>query len=96
MQGDPLWRALAAASVERICRTFPCRTGSTKGRAMNCCSLGWLNICRDKACSMPRATGGPVALLPSGGSVKEGHTSEIIDLNVVIHVNNLATKYSTE
>src|SRR5262249_40579780 len=28
VQGDPLWRALAAASVERICRTFPCRTES--------------------------------------------------------------------
>jgi hypothetical protein len=30
------------------------------------------------------------------GGLLRGHTSEIIDLNVVIHVNNLATKYSTE
>ena len=30
VQGDPLWRALAAASAERICRTFPCRTESPR------------------------------------------------------------------
>src|SRR6266436_8163242 len=30
VQGDPLWRALAAASVERIYRTFPCRTVSPR------------------------------------------------------------------
>ncbi len=30
VQGDPLWRALAAAGAERICRTFSCRTKSPR------------------------------------------------------------------
>src|SRR6516165_10535865 len=30
VQGDPLWRALAVASAERICRTFSCRTESPR------------------------------------------------------------------
>src|SRR5207244_11360651 len=30
VQGDPLWRAFAAASAERICRPFPCRTESPR------------------------------------------------------------------
>ena len=29
VQGDPFWRALPAASPERICRTFPCRAESS-------------------------------------------------------------------
>src|SRR5258708_2060381 len=68
VQGDPLWRALAAASAERICRTFPCRAESP--REGQCPAVP--SECKHpprRACSMPRATGRPVALLPSGGSV---------------------------
>src|SRR5207244_10766889 len=68
VQGDPLWRALVAASVERICQTFPCRTESP--REEQCPAVP--SECEHpprRACSMPRATGWPVALLPSGGSV---------------------------
>src|SRR2546430_6378298 len=60
--------ALAAASVERICRTFPCRTESP--REEQCPAVP--SECKHpprRACSMPRATGWPVTLLPSGGSV---------------------------
>src|SRR6266516_5302070 len=68
VQGDPLWRALAAASAERICRTFPCRAESP--REGQCATVP--SECKHpprRACSMPRATGRPVALLLSGGSV---------------------------
>src|SRR5260370_3603070 len=67
-QGDPLWRALAAASAERICRTFPCRAESP--REGQCPTVP--SECKHpprRAYSMPRATGRPVALLLSGGSV---------------------------
>src|SRR6266436_2792336 len=68
VQGDPLWRALAAASAERICRTFPCRTESPREGQCPAVSSECKHPPR-RACSMPRATGRPVALLPSGGSV---------------------------
>jgi hypothetical protein len=71
-QGDPLWRALAAASAGRICRTFPCRTESP--REGQCPAVP--SECKHpprRACSMPRATGRPVTLLPSGGSVTTCH-----------------------
>src|SRR5450759_1775478 len=36
VQGDPLWRALPAASPERICRTLPCRAESTSPKLCAC------------------------------------------------------------
>jgi hypothetical protein len=36
VQGDPLWRALPAASPERICRTFPCRAESLSPKLCAC------------------------------------------------------------
>ena len=80
VQGDPLWRALAAASPERICRTFPCRTESP--REGQCPAVP--SECEHpprRACSMPRATGRTLALLPSGGGVNGGGASdEFFDL----------------
>ena len=64
VQSDPLWRALPAASLERICRTFPCRTESSGEGQCAAVPSGYEHPPR-RACSMPRATGRTIALLPS-------------------------------
>ena len=78
VQGDPLWRALAAASAERICRTFPCRAESSGEEQCSAVPSESKHPPR-RACSMPRATGRPVALLPSGGSATACPTNERTD-----------------
>jgi hypothetical protein len=78
VQGDPLWRALAAASAERICRTFSCRTESPREGQCPAVPSEREHPPR-RACSMPRATGRPVALLPSGGSVTACPANERTD-----------------
>src|SRR6266404_650291 len=91
VQGDPLWRALAAASTERICRTFSRRTEPP--REGQCPAVP--SECNNRprgACSVPRAIGRPVALLPSGGSMN----SEPSDFTVPFQDNHSTKKYSTE
>jgi putative transposase len=84
VQGDPLWRALAAASPERVCRTFPCRTESSGEGQRAAVPSGYEHPPR-QVCSMPRATGRTLALLPSGGSVNGGGASdEFFDLTASI------------
>ena len=80
VQGDPLWRALPAASPERICRTFPCRAESSGEGQRPAVPSGYEHPPR-RVCSMPRATGRTLALLPSGGSVTgAGASDEFFDL----------------
>ena len=80
VQGNPFWRALPAAGAERICRTFPCRTESPREGQCPAVPPGYEHPTRS-ACSMPRATGRTLALLPSGGSVNgRGASDEFFDL----------------
>src|SRR6266853_4639011 len=93
VQGDPLWRALAAASAERICRTFPCRTESPREGQCPAVPSEREHPPR-RECSMPRATGWPVALLPSGGSVtacpaNERERETIVNLEELWHSNSI-------
>ena len=94
VQSDPLWRALPAASLERICRTFPCRTESSGEGQCAAVPSGYEHPPR-RACSMPRATGRTIALLPSGGGMI-GHraSDEIFALTryitVILHGRRFA------
>ncbi len=95
VQGDPLWRALPAASPERVCRTFPCRAESSGEGQRPAVPSGYEHPPR-QVCSMPRATGRTLALLPSGGSVNGGGASdEFFDLtgNDASHFSQ--TQFST-
>src|SRR5262245_10523559 len=75
VQGDPLWRALPAARAEGIYRTFPCRAESSREGQCPAVPSGYEHSLR-RACSMPRATGRTLALLPSGGSMKGERASD--------------------
>src|SRR5712692_5660520 len=80
VQGDPLWRALPAASPARICRTFPCRAESPREGQCPTVPSGYEHPPRG-ACSMPRALGRTIALLPSGGGMSgHGASDEFFDL----------------
>ena len=64
---------LPAASPERVCRTFPCRAESSGEGQRPAVPSGYEHPPR-QVCSMPRATGRTLALLPSGGSMNGGGT----------------------
>jgi hypothetical protein len=74
---------LPAASLARICRTFPCRAESPREGQCPTVPSGYEHSPRG-ACSMPRAIGRTIALLPSGGGMSgHGASDEFFDLTAV-------------
>ena len=78
VQGDPLWRALPAASLARICRALPCRAESPREGQCPTVPSGYEHSPRG-TCSMPRPIGRTIALLPSGSGMS-GASDEFFDL----------------
>src|SRR5262249_51225658 len=68
-------RALPAARAEGIYRTFPCRAESSREGQCPAVPSGYEHSLR-RACSISRATGRTLALLPSGGSMKGERASD--------------------